>query len=210
MPSRLARWKEALLSMHPAGWLWAFMHRNPGPRHFNILYRLGGGDPWRTENAPYEETKRADLLSLLKPRYRSILDAGCGTGTLTRRLAEHGPVLGLDASTVAIEHAREHRMKGVEYESGDLRTVELPGTYDLVVASEVLYYLRPQDREAVIECLISALEPGGHFVVAGAKGDERVIPLIAARPGLRMVGEVCREGDVWRPYRIVLFEVTQP
>jgi SAM-dependent methyltransferase len=196
--------------MHPAGWLWAFMHNNPTPKRFDLLYRLGGGDPWRTENAPYEERKRDDLLSLLKPRYARILDAGCGTGTLTRKLAERGPVLGVDASEVAIGHAQAHKMDGADYRSGDLRSVEIPGGCDLVVASEVLYYLRPEDREAVIGRLAESLQPGGHFVVAGAKGDDRVIPLLAARPDLRLAGEVCRDEDVWRPYRIALFEVIRP
>lgn len=210
MSSRLARWKEALVSMHPAGWLWGFMHHNPTPRRFDLLYRLGGGDPWRTENAPYEERKRQDLLSLLKPRYRSILDAGCGTGTLTRLLAQHGPVVGVDGSTVAIQHAEEHKMDGVSYRTGDLRTVDLGGPYDLVVASEVLYYLKPEDRAEVIGRLADALETGGQFVVAGAKGDDRVIPILEARHDLRLAGEVLRDEDVWRPYRIALFEVTRP
>jgi hypothetical protein len=56
---------------------------------------------------------------------------------------------------------------------------------------------------------VRLLEPGGHFVVAGAKGDDRVIPLLAARPELRTAGEVSRDADVWRPYRITLFEVTR-
>jgi SAM-dependent methyltransferase len=210
MGSRIARWKEALSSMHPASWLWALMHHNPTPHRFDILYKLGGGDPWRTENAPYEERKRADLLSLLKPRYRSILDAGCGTGVLTRLLAQHGPVLGLDGSMVAIQHADEHIMEGVTYRTGDLRTAELGGPHDLVVASEVLYYLKPEERRDVIERLAGALEPGGHFVVAGAKGDNRVIPLLESRTDLRLAGEVCRDEDVWRPYRIALFEVKRP
>lgn len=210
MSSRLARWKEALSSMHPASWLWALMHHNPTPHRFDILYRLGGGDPWRTENAPYEERKRQDLLSLLKPRYRAILDAGCGTGTLTRLLAARGPVLGLDGSTVAIQRAEAHKMDGLAYATDDLRTVPLGGPYDLVVASEVLYYLKPEDRAEVIGRLADALEPGGHFVVAGAMGDDRVIPLLEARPDLRLAGEVKRDEDVWRPYRIALFEVTRP
>lgn len=210
MSSRIARWKEALSSMHPASWLWALMHHNPTPHRFDILYRLGGGDPWRTENAPYEERKRADLLSLLKPRYRAILDAGCGTGTLTRCLAERGPVTGLDGSTVAIQRAEKHKMDGVDYRTGDLRTVDLLGPFDLVVASEVLYYLKPEDREAVIGRLADTMEPGGQFVVAGAKGDDRVIPLLESRPELRLAGEILRDEDVWRPYRIALFEVTRP
>ncbi|HEY3267873.1 MAG TPA: class I SAM-dependent methyltransferase [Armatimonadota bacterium] len=204
--SRLGKWREAATSMHPAGWLWAFMHKNPTPGRFDLLYKLGKGDPWRTDNAPYEETKRADLLSLLRSKYVSILDAGCGTGNVTRLLAERGPVLGVDASHVAIERAISLGGDGVRYETGDLRTCPLPEGVDLIVASEVLYYLTDADRQPVISRLADALAPAGHFVVAGGKGDDRVIPLLEARADLHMAGEVVREGDVWRPYRIVNFE----
>lgn len=206
MASRVAKWREAMVSMHPAGWLWAFMHKNPTPKRFDLLYKLGKGDPWRTENAPYEDCKRADLLSLLRERYTSILDVGCGTGTLTRLLAQRGPVLGVDASAVAIEHARRAGGTGVSYEAADLTTAELGGPYDLIVASEVLYYLVPDQRDSVIGNLTRALTNGGHFVVAGGKGDDRVIPLLEARPDLKFAGEVVRDEDVWRPYRIAIFE----
>lgn len=206
MASRVAKWREAVVSMHPAGWLWAFMHKNPTPKRFDLLYKLGKGDPWRTENAPYEDRKRADLLSMLRERYTSILDAGCGTGTLTRLLAQHGPVLGVDASAVAIEHARKAGGTGVHYEAADLTTADLNGPYDLIVASEVLYYLVPEQRDAVIGNLTRALTSGGQFVVAGGKGDDRVIPILEARSDLRFAGEVVRDQDVWRPYRIALFE----
>ncbi|HEY3413697.1 MAG TPA: class I SAM-dependent methyltransferase [Armatimonadota bacterium] len=206
MASRIAKWREAAVSMHPAGWLWAFMHKNPTPKRFDLLYKLGKGDPWRTQNAPYEDRKRADLLSLLRERYTSILDVGCGTGTLTRLLAQRGPVLGVDASAVAIEHARQAGGMDVAYEAADLTKAELAGPYDLVVASEVLYYLVPEQREAVIGNLARALSTGGQFVVAGGKGDDRVIPLLEMRPDLKFVAEVVRDEDVWRPYRIALFE----
>ena len=206
MASRVAKWREAMVSMHPAGWLWAFMHKNPTPKRFDLLYKLGKGDPWRTENAPYEDCKRADLLSLLRERYTSILDVGCGTGPLTRLLAQRGPVLGVDASAVAIEHARKGGGTGVSYEAADLTNAELSGPYDLIVASEVLYYLVPDQRDSVIGNLTRALTKGGQFVVAGGKGDDRVIPLLDARPDLKFAGEVVRDEDVWRPYRIALFE----
>lgn len=206
MASRLSKWREAASSMHPAGWLWAFMHKNPTPKRFDLLYKLGKGDPWKTENAPYEDRKRADLLSLLRQSYSGILDVGCGTGTITRLLAKHGPVLGLDASAVAIEHARQGGCDGVRYEAADLTTADLGGPYGLIVASEVLYYLVPDQREAVIGRLTDALEPGGHFVVAGGKGDDRVIPILAGRKDLKSAGEIVRDEDVWRPYRIAMFE----
>jgi SAM-dependent methyltransferase len=204
--SRFAKWREAAGSMHPAGWLWAFMHNNPTPRRFDLLYKLGKGDPWRTENAPYEDRKRADLLSLLRDHYKSILDIGCGTGIITRLLSARGPVLGLDASAVAISHARKSGGSGVRYEAADLTTAGLGGPYDLIVASEVLYYLVPDRRNDVINRLTDALDPRGHFVVAGGKGDNRVIPILQAHEGLKPAGEIVKDEDVWRPYRIAMFE----
>jgi trans-aconitate methyltransferase len=205
-PSALARLRQMVACMHPSVWLLGWTLKRPTTEKFDRLYRLSDGDPWHTENAPYERQKRADLLSVLAPRYNMIVDVGCGTGTITRLLAAHGPILGLDASAEALKYARQKAIPGVEYRQGDLRTVELPERYDCVVASEVLYYLSETDRREVVGRLAEGLAPGGHFVVVGAKADERVVPVLAARPDLRLSREVVREADVWRPYQVALFE----
>lgn len=204
--SRLALWRDMMMSMHPAAWLWGWIHRRPTPLRFDLLYKLGGGDPWRVENAPYEERKRADTLSLLRPRYEAILDVGCGTGVLTRLLAERGPVLGLDGSREAIKRAERVRDSRITYVVGDLCTFPLESRYELVMASEVLYYLKDSQRRNVLNRLADALVAGGQMVIVGSRQDVKISPLIDGRSDLKLAGDIVREGDVWRPYRIVLIE----
>lgn len=206
MASALERLRQMVACMHPSVWLLGWTLKRPTTARFDRLYRLSDGDPWHTEDAPYEEQKRADLFSVLSPRYTMIVDVGCGTGTITRLLAQRGPVLGLDASAEALKYARQKPVDGVEYLQADLRTAPLPERYDLVVASEVLYYLEETDRAAVIGRLAAGLAPGGHFVIVGAKNDARVFPLLDARDDLRLAREVTLESNVWRPYRVALYE----
>ncbi|KAI0874025.1 methyltransferase type 11 [Hypoxylon argillaceum] len=90
----------------------------------------------------------AYMLPLLKPGMR-ILDVGCGPGTITLGLAAHvpdGDVVGLDASSSAIETAREScKQRGITNTSflvGDV--LKLPfddDSFDVVHAHQVLGHL---------------------------------------------------------------------
>ncbi|HYJ47564.1 MAG TPA: methyltransferase domain-containing protein, partial [Pyrinomonadaceae bacterium] len=79
--------------------------------------------------APFE-----DLFALIKVRARmSVVDLGCGTGELTRRLADRLPesdVLGIDSSEEMLERAREYEREGLRFEKARIEEVE--GRWDLV------------------------------------------------------------------------------
>jgi len=105
------------------------------------LYR-DGDDPWRHRSSRYERVKFArTLASLARPRYRSILEIGCGNGELGRHLARRAVrYTGLDAARRALAAAR------VAVPEGHFVARHLPaplpdGEHDLVVLSEVLYFL---------------------------------------------------------------------
>src|SRR5215467_10127515 len=77
----------------------------------------------------------------------SVLDLGCGPGTITadigRRVAP-GRVLGVDASADVIEEARRDARAGsnVEFAVGDVYTLEIDDhTFDVVHAHQVLQHL---------------------------------------------------------------------
>jgi peptidoglycan/xylan/chitin deacetylase (PgdA/CDA1 family) len=75
----------------------------------------------------------------------------------------------VDLSSNALERARARseaaRVDGIEYLRLDVQADPLPGAFDLIVASEVLYYLADRDALAgVLAKLAAALRPGGRLV----------------------------------------------
>ena len=94
-----------------------------------------------------------------------ILDAGCGTGGLIRRLAPAHPGwtwTGIDLSAVACEAARERT--GADIRLGSV--TELPfgdGSFDAVVSCDVLYHV--EDDGAALREAARVLRPGGLIVV---------------------------------------------
>lgn len=105
----------------------------------------------------------ADLLPLLDPRPgERILDAGCGTGQLTARIAESGAdVHGVDHSPEMIGKARA-AFPGIRFEVADLASFEADQPYDAVFSNAVLHWIR--DADAAARCLARALPPGGRLV----------------------------------------------
>ena len=109
--------------------------------HLDALY-AEGDDPWGFRSSPYEREKfAATVAALPRPRYASALELGCGNGELARRVAPRcDAYLGLDAVATALEAARE-AVPGGRFVRGYL-PCDLPGgEHDLVVLSEILYFL---------------------------------------------------------------------
>ena len=108
------------------------------------------------------------LRRLLPPPPAAILDAGCGTGTLTTLLArlEHR-VTGIDVSPAMLTLAREKASNlGVdaEYLLQDAASPRLPGrTFSVVLCRHVLWTL-PEPAE-VLRRWSNLLTPGGRMVL---------------------------------------------
>lgn len=103
---------------------------------------------WRTA-----ENSAAHLIPLLEPG-RTLLDVGCGPGTITVDLAERvapGRVIGVDAAGDVIAQAsrlaEERGASNVEFRVGDAYALELPdASVDVVHAHQILHHLaRPVD-----------------------------------------------------------------
>lgn len=139
---------------------------------FAALY-AGANDPWNT-GSWYERRKRAVVLAgLPRERYRSAFEPGCGAGELTVGLAGRcDRLLASDPVPAAVARARAatRDAPGVRVDLAALPAAVPGGPVDLVVFSEVLYYL---DDIAVTETLdrtLAALEPGGDVVVVHWRG----------------------------------------
>jgi peptidoglycan/xylan/chitin deacetylase (PgdA/CDA1 family) len=129
-------------------------------------------DPWGYESE-YERRKYAQTLSLVPDRVGRALELGCAEGHFTQRLATRvGALTATDISAVALARAAERcREAGnLAFEQLDLFAADLPGGNDLVVVSEILYYLPDPTRLGEVAAkLAGAVAPGGHLLTAHAR-----------------------------------------
>lgn len=109
---------------------------------FDHLYREP--DPFGYASRWYEQRKRDLLLALLpKRRFHRGWELGCSTGVLTRMLAQRCElVLGTDVSPRAIAQAQAAGTPpNLAFECSVQPRQWPPGHFDLIVFSEVGYYL---------------------------------------------------------------------
>ena len=136
-------------------------------RRFDALYRASI-DPWGFRTSSYERRKYLATLDVLpRPRYRAALEVGCSIGELAARLrARADDVLGVDVSTVAVAEARRThaRVPGLRFDVREVPREWPRGTYDLVVLSEVLYFLSREELDTLAARVAASLAPGGHCV----------------------------------------------
>ncbi len=112
-----------------------------------------------------------DLISLLDAHPGEfILDLGCGTGHLTRAIAETGAhVVGIDSSTAMIEQARALH-PGTTFLVADARTFSFPNHFDAIFSNAALHWV--PEAEQVVTHIAQSLKPGGRLVIEmGAKGN---------------------------------------
>lgn len=120
---------------------------------------------WDFEGSWYERRKRAATLAALpRERYRSALELGCATGVLTAALTERADtVLGTDISAAPLGRARR-RAPGARFVQAALPAEWPEGRWDLVVMSEVGYYLSAPDLDATIDRVLGSLDDDGVLV----------------------------------------------
>ena len=120
----------------------------------------------------------ANSAAYLRPHLvpgRSLLDVGCGPGTLTcdlARLVAPGRVVGIDAAEEVVQAARAEATRsgpdGVRFEVADLFALPFPdGAFDVVHAHQVLQHVA--DPVAALVEMRRVCRPGG--LVAARDGD---------------------------------------
>lgn len=151
-----------------------------------VLERLPGlmrGASRPEFGAPAEARRAAEVSRMLEGRAlsalaripgtrdaRRVLDVGCGTGGylaawLQRHRDARGLGIELDAD-LADEARRQLEAAGVgrraEVVVGDFTAMELrPGTFDLALLNNNLYYFAPADRPPLFERVRACLDAGG-------------------------------------------------
>jgi trans-aconitate methyltransferase len=167
--------------------------------HLARLY-AADADPWGHASRPYERAKHRRTLAAIGPGpFRAAVEVGCGIGPLTAPLAGRCQrLIALDCIPAALAQAR------ARVPSPSVTFVEaaapagLPdGRFDLVVLSEVLYFLEAGEVDAVAGWIGRSAAPGcrivsvnwtgptGHALCGRAAADRLVDALRACSGGWR-------------------------
>ena len=167
-------------------------------------------DPWQLSTRWYDRRKYAITAALLPfPRYRHAFEPGCSIGTFTEFLAQRcDHVTAVDVADAAL-HTADLRLRRrgcrdrVTLAQSSLDQPWPAGPFDLVVLSEVAYYLNAGLLANVLRRECARLSPGAIVVAAHWRHDVVDYPLtgdiatdvIASTPGLVPMGRYC-DSDV--------------
>ncbi len=134
--------------------------------YFDDLYRTAA-DPWSFESGWYERRKRSALLAALpRQRFRRTFEPGCARGDLSVLLAERTDVLvAAEWAEAPLEVARRRLAGRAGVQVRRLRVPEdwPAGRFDLVVLSEIAYYL--PDLGLLARRVLAGLDSDGVVVL---------------------------------------------
>lgn len=159
--------------------------------YFEALYARSP-DPWDLASSSYELAKYRETIDRLEGRkFASGFEVGCSIGVLTRMLAGScDRLLAVDATRAALGTARKNcaGLGNVTFERRRIPQQWPVGWFDLMVFSEVLYYLSHRELRLTAERVCRSLLPGGTILLvhwSGStgwpmEGDEAVESFIAA------------------------------
>ena len=103
----------------------------------------------------------------------TVLDLGCGTGTMTIWLKQRYPnvkVIGLDADPAILEIARVKAKRAgfdITFLEANATNIPLPeGAVQCVVSSLFFHHLRTEQKRTVLAEVVRILEPGGELHIS--------------------------------------------
>ncbi len=156
---------------------------NYSESYFDALYD-DNSDPWQYQTRWYEQRKRDICLSILPhSQYKNAIELGCGNGVFSELLAQRCRALvSIDGNEKAVQLAKERLaesphvkvIQGVipdrllalkdglieAYPSLSASPIVKP-PFDLIIISEILYYLSPDDVDTVIAWSQQNIARGG-------------------------------------------------
>jgi len=185
--------------------LYGRIDRSHTPERFNRFYWLDK-DPFGAKDSKYEVSKQDRLLELIAKRENQRgLDVGCGNGFFSRRIAAHCHSLhGIDFSSRAIQLAQENckEAQNISLESVDIRDFDSSDLFDLLICSEVLYYLQGQALDDVVQKLHRLSAPTAWLALVG-RADAKMVPESLTK-WFELVERV-EDREWYRPYAVSIY-----
>ena len=167
-------------------------------------------DPWELGTRWYEQRKYAITLAMLpRQHYSHAFEPGCSVGVLTALLTERCTrVTATDVAAAALESAQQRlgdlgRRDQVTLLRASVDELWPAGSFDLLVLSEVGYYLAPGALRSVLDRECPRLAAGATVITAHWRhpvddylmsGDD-VNEVVGATTGLHAIGSY-RDADV--------------
>lgn len=132
----------------------------------------------------------------------TILEVGCGTGSLALRLADHAArIHGIDISSEMIRIAEgkvaREGVTNLSFEVGPFDEsfdTFAPGTVDGILAYSILHLL--DDRQAALKRIYGLLKPGGFFVASTVCLGNTWVPYKPMLAVMRWLGKAPKRVDV--------------
>jgi len=134
-----------------------------------------------------------DLLKLVKPRGKTVLDLCCGPGRCSVALSRRGcQVTGVDRTRFLLRKARARAKAArarVEWVTSDMRDFTRPETFDLALSmfTSFGYFDDKNDDRLVLRNVLASLRPGGAFVIE-TMGKERLAKIFLPTTSERLPG----------------------
>ena len=186
------------------------------PDYFRGMYATEA-DPWRFATSPYERDKYAATLAALpRPHYASALDVGCSIGVFTHQLCPRcDALIGLDVVPSVLDAARARcaDCPNARFMLAAVPGVWPDGRFDLIVISEVAYYLDRADLARLVSRVESASLPDADIVLVHwlgvthypLSGDDAAEGFIASAHGFARVLKQSRTAE----YRLDVLRATK-
>lgn len=167
--------------------------------YFDSLY-ADSDDPWGFRNRWYERRKRRLTLAMLpRETYRHAFEPGCANGELSAQLADRCErLIAADLNETAVRLAGE-RLAG--WSNVRVEQLAVPqewptGSFDLIVVSELAYYLGDDDLARLAQRIEGTLTADGTLVAchwrrgfdAALRSATHVHALLDTRCGLSRLG----------------------
>ncbi len=120
------------------------------------------------------QNSAADILfALLDIKDKeSVLDVGCGTGNLTKKIFDksHGSIVGVDPSEGMINESSKHYGNEIHFQLGSAEDIPFENTFDVIFCNSTFQWVT--DAKKAVRNFQNALKPRGRIgIQAPARRD---------------------------------------